>query len=264
MFESFLFGEAGLGGFASSMHWRPPAGGGAVGELVGRERAIADLRTLAAQWLGAALEPHHRFLVEKTPSHLYAVDFISQVFPEATFVHVLRDGRDVVVSWSAAATGWASWWRPALLDVDTAGLAVRVQLPIGPLYTRARAWRGCVDRMRILGERLGPRLHEVRYEDLRADPLAGTRRLLDFCGMPYDDDLVGRAVEATDLGRLDHGEGKFRGAGRTGDWQRRFGLLERLAFDRAAGGALLATGYERSRLWWLPRRAVGPKPSGTP
>lgn len=261
VFESFLFGDAGLGGCASSLHWRPPAGGGAIGELVSREEVIQDLRALAGKWLAGALEPHHRFLIEKTPGHLYMIDFISEIFPEAKFIHVLRDGRDVAVSSQAAARGWASWWGSALVQTDLSSLSVRLQLPFGTLHSRARAWQRIVDDVRTYEARLGTRLLSIKYEDVHADADTSIRTLFDFCGMPYDAALVRHAHEANDFRQFTAGETHFRRGGRIGDWRQNFSLLDRVIFDRAAGRGLVEAGYERDRMWWClgGRRARGPQ-----
>ena len=44
-----------------------------------------------------------RFAVEKSPWHLHELRLIAEVLPEARFVNVLRDGRDVAVSLSRPA-----------------------------------------------------------------------------------------------------------------------------------------------------------------
>ena len=44
--------------------------------------------------------------VEKTPANLYAVDVIERWVPGARFVHIVREGADVVASLCAVAHGW--------------------------------------------------------------------------------------------------------------------------------------------------------------
>jgi len=38
------------------------------------------------------------FILEKTPSNSMRIDFLKTIFPEAKFIHIIRDGRDVAVS----------------------------------------------------------------------------------------------------------------------------------------------------------------------
>jgi len=55
---------------------------------------------------------------------------------------------------------------------------------------------------------LGEALLEVRYEDVRSDPAQACRRLFAHCGMPHDEELVSRAVEATEFGHEDRPRGE--------------------------------------------------------
>ena len=49
--------------------------------------------------------------VEKTPSHLLSIRLITQHIPSAQFVHVIRDGRDVVASLVDAAKKFPQKWQ---------------------------------------------------------------------------------------------------------------------------------------------------------
>jgi len=39
-----------------------------------------------------------RIVIEKAPDHSFRIPFVQQVFPEAKWIHILRDGRDVTLS----------------------------------------------------------------------------------------------------------------------------------------------------------------------
>src|SRR5205807_5792933 len=58
---------------------------------------------------------------DKTPNNVLHLPLLSRLFPDAQFVHIVRDGREV-----AASLAEQSWWR------SSAGEA-------------ARWWRECVD-----------------------------------------------------------------------------------------------------------------------
>lgn len=61
--------------------------------------AIAKrIRRQLARQAGAHRDPECRFLVEKTVSNTLRVPFVHRVYPEARFVHLIRDGRAVVES----------------------------------------------------------------------------------------------------------------------------------------------------------------------
>lgn len=112
--------------------------------------------------------------------------FLSAVYPEARFVHVVRDGRAVANSflqmdWWSGWGGPARWsWGPlpARYDemwrgsdrsyVTLAGLNWRI------LIDAFEAARALVPEERWL---------EIRYEDVLADPAGGLREVLAFCGL---------------------------------------------------------------------------------
>jgi hypothetical protein len=210
-----------------------PAG---LGRIFTREELVVELRAIAERWLVRGSDDS-RFVIEKSPWHLSDLDVIAEVLPEARFVHVIRDGRDVAVSMVAARGSWSRFGRstPAAVVREAAGL-----------------W---ADAMRRGDERemlLGDRLVEVRFEELKADPRAACRRIFAHCGMPSDEELVATVVQATEFGRSpgDAGEDRAARAGRVGDWRDRFGMRDAWSFERRAGAALRETGYEPDPRWW--------------
>ena len=237
VYESWLFTpNNGLGTLFTTAHW--PAKGSGLGKLLERESLLAYVRDIAICIMEHALEPGHRFLVEKSPSHLFTMPLIGEIFPGARFIHVLRDGRDVSVSVRAATRSWLPAWR------ETFGRSI---------MTRARSWRTVVNRAAREGAQLGERFLEIRYESIHADPFAAYRQLFDFCRIPYDDDLLQTVFEKTDFRKnYKPDEARFRRGGRVGDWRTHLGLIDALFFNIVAGDTLVACGYEKNR-WWLPR-----------
>lgn len=115
--------------------------------------------------------PEAQWFVEKTPQHAASLDRIGRVYPDAAFVHLVRDGRDVAHSMFEADIGE--------VDDPAAGAAL---------------WARLVRAARHDGPRLA-RFREVRYEELFADPWGGVADLLRWLGLPADDN-VERAVVA--------------------------------------------------------------------
>src|SRR3546814_13779195 len=94
------------------------------------------------------------------------------VFPEASFVNVIRDGRDGAVS---AFIRFRSKLRADLTQLD---------------YARAYA-TGWAERIRAARQaEAGRRYMAVRYEALHADPESGAGRLSEFLGASTEPPVV--------------------------------------------------------------------------
>jgi hypothetical protein len=104
---------------------------------------------------------------DKTPAYLMHLPLLAQAFPGARFVHLVRDGREVAVSWRDA------WWGP-----DDVLLA-------------AHQWRRMINRSAADSERLpaGSRI-QVRYDALVTDPKAELTRILAFLGEEMREGLL--------------------------------------------------------------------------
>jgi hypothetical protein len=198
---------------------------GAVGHRLGlaqfmtREELAERVRAATL-----ALLPAGAFVVEKSPDHYQTVWLIAEVFPEARFIHVIRDGRDVLVS-MRAGEGWAGYTPRFARSAKDA----------------ANRWRYAVQWCREQGAGIADRFCEVQYERLHADAINETRRLFEFCGMHGG---VEEAVQATAISKYETGEDRFRRAGRVGDWRQSLGWRDRRRYWKVAGRLLTELGYE--------------------
>jgi hypothetical protein len=167
---------------------------------------------------------------DRTPSNVLEIDLLAEQFPGARFVHLVRDGRDVV---------------PSLLTME-----------FGPdrFADATLFWRTRVLRARAAGRRLGPgRYREVRYEDLVADPARSLGAVCAFAGIRYEPAMLAYHERAAELigGLRDtaHVQGVRRPptAG-VRDWRTAMADGDVKLFDALAGDALDAFGYPRSAL----------------
>ncbi len=232
--ESWLFTEKnGLGALFGFTCWSPKNTG--LGRILKREELIACVRDFAIRIMEHAILPGHRFLVEKSPSHLYTMSLINKIFTGARFIHVLRDGRDVCVSIRAASRSWEPEWR------KTFGRSI---------VSSARSWKDAVNRVRKYSAKLSEHFLEIRYESIHADPFHAYRQLFDFCSIPYNDDILQTVFDKTNFARnYKPNEAGFRRGGRVGDWCTHFSLIDAMVFNIVAGGTLVKLGYERNRIW---------------
>lgn len=252
--ESWIFSASGgLSPLFGAEHWSAesrmlqrgieprPIG---LSQMVTREELASEVRRLVERLMARRLDPSHRFLVEKTPTPYTDIGVVAEVFPDARFLHVIRDGRDMAVSLRAAALAWNPGWS------QFAGAAGRARYRA--LYRAGRSWHATLTATREVGERLDDRYTEIRYETISADPRQAIGRIFDFARIPYDARIVGEVFERTDFHRhFPGGEDRFRRGGRVGDWRRRFGVLDAVAFELGAKRGLVEVGYEPRRLLWI-------------
>jgi len=121
---------------------------------------------------------------DKTPLYMQHLPLLERLFPDALWVHLVRDGRDAALSFLSVPRGIMTegWGHPK----DAAGFA--------------RLWRTEIESARALGRRVGPdRYLELRYEDLVRDPAAELARVCTFAGLQFEADMldyVGRSDSA--------------------------------------------------------------------
>jgi len=171
--------------------------------------------------------------VEQTPETSFVLAAALRAYPEATAVHVIRDGRDVVTS--LLERGWLSAERRGADDARLAfGSYTRFWVEPGREVefesvsdaTRAAwAWR----RYATAAAAMPERTVEVRYEQLVSDPRGAARPVADRLGV--EPELVAKAFSTV----------HDRSAGR---WRRDLTPAELDDVQREAGEALVALGYE--------------------
>lgn len=114
--------------------------------------------------------------------------FFAEIFPDARFIHILRDGRAVANSWLQMP-----WWRgyrgPAQWQWGELSPAQQAQWAGAGHAFPALAGLGWVRLMDAFeaAEAALPagRCLALRYEAVLAQPRASFQRMLEFCGLPW-------------------------------------------------------------------------------
>lgn len=133
------------------------------------EASDVDWDRLGDEYL-ARVEPIRgkaALFTDKTLTNWQTLGAIRRMLPGARIVHCLRDPLET--AWSCYKHNFAS---DQLYSYDFAELAAF----FGDCLRTMTEWR----------RRYPQWIHEHRYEDLLADPEAGTRRLLAACGLAFD------------------------------------------------------------------------------
>lgn len=169
---------------------------------------------------------------DKTPLYMQFLPVLERLFPDALFVHLVRDGRDAALSFLAVPEGimTAGWGHPR----GVAGFACQ--------------WATEVRDARALGRRVGhERYLELRYEDLVAQPGRELERVCTFAGLAYDDGML-EYVGQTESAAKPHQQ-RLSQAPTPGvrNWRTELAPDDRIAFEQVAGAVLAELGYETER-----------------
>lgn len=178
---------------------------------------------------------------DKTPSYIAHVDEIVAVWPNARFVNMVRDGRDVALS-------------------------IR-QLPFGAnnVWAAGLDW-ACGIRMGLDAERRHPgQVLTVRYEDVVADPAPLLRRVCDFVGIAFNSDMLAIEKAPREVVESDKESwftNLWSGINQksVGKWRAGMSAEEQAVFSAVAGDELVQCGYdlgEHGEPTLLGRRALG-------
>jgi Sulfotransferase family len=214
-------------------------------ELVERLRSLDELdgaNALRAFYEAYAERQGKPRWGDKTPIYVEFMKRIGGQLPEARFVHLIRDGRDVALS--RAVFGGEG---PATPE------------------KAAQRWKRRIRKARNQAEKVRHYV-EIRYEDLVLEPEATLRRVCDFVELDYDPAMLDYHQGAEErLEELRHdlpaAEGQKAASGddrlarhamakepptpeRLERWKREMSAEDRAEYESVAGDLLAELGYE--------------------
>ena len=185
---------------------------------------------------------------DKTPTYVKTMRRIKRALPEARFIHVIRDGRDVTLS-------------------NNKRMMERGHREPVPAERSAARWRKRIESARADSAHLGQYL-EIRYEDLVADTEPALRKVCEFIELDFDPVMLRYHETAADrlaemAGAMPARDGRpERDAGerlkahalatkpptmeRIEVWREDMNAEDQAEFERVAGELLDDLGYARS------------------
>ncbi len=173
---------------------------------------------------------------DKTPPYVRNIDRLHSLFPEAKFIHLIRDGRDVCLS----ALSWNHFERTMSFLTEC--------WRENPVAAIALWWKRNVRLGRQQGAALGAGLYyEMHYEALVKNPTEECRKLCDFIGVQYDDSMVRfhEGKTKTDSG-LSSKEAWLPITGGLRDWTSQLSPEDIELFEATSGDLLAELGYPRA------------------
>ncbi|MEM8722703.1 MAG: sulfotransferase [Cyanobacteria bacterium P01_G01_bin.39] len=136
--------------------------------------------------------PSAEIILEKTPGNLNFVDLLNRLYPEAYFIHVIRDPRAVVASFLALKQEKWGWINPGENHFDI-----------------ARKWVRGMEKRDRAAQLLQSRFLEVRYEDMKHDQNAVLQKICNFLSLDYTCEQLQELIPHVSASDLDRTKANF-------------------------------------------------------
>ncbi|MCS3702309.1 sulfotransferase family protein [Salinibacter ruber] len=165
---------------------------------------------------------------DKTPVNTFHLDWIDRVFPKAKYVHMVRDGRDVV----------SSYLRSEIYSNSEEA---------------ADRWKKSIEMAKKFEKKRENRFLKVRYEELVRFPNKEVRRICDFLDVEFKKDMLKFKDNIEKLGdtHLPHHRGLKRpiNTDSIGKWKERLTDDQKDIIRGRIKETLSDIGYTKSREW---------------
>ena len=222
--ETYLFSH-GIGPLTERFHHGARSSPVVATIWMQREPFLDALREFCDTVFLEALDRDNRAsgrLLERTPWHVRALTLIADIYPDASVINLIRDGRDVARS---------------LVSMDW-----------GPATMREAAaeWKDAIDSWNAARPLLS-HATEVRYEEALADTAGTARQLFEWLGLDAGDAEIDASVTAA--GRSYNADTRSPALA-AGKWRTSLSPEDLDTFMEVAGATLVQTGYtvdERQR-----------------
>lgn len=192
-----------------------------------------DVRAAVRQALSAIPTKRRPQLVAKVTGWP-RVGFLREIFPNAKFIHVLRDGRPVAASF-LKVDWWRGWrgpsgWLFGDLTLDQAAEWQRHDRSFVALA--GIQWKILMDAMDSARQSVPTScMVEIKYEDLCRDPISHFRRVVEFAELEWVPEFE-RTIRGASL-RSENDK-----------WRRDFTLDQQAILESVLHGHLVRYGYE--------------------
>jgi len=130
---------------------------------------VRNLKELANRLYAEITESKNKnILIEQTPWYGQRIDILNELFPDAKYIHMIRDGRDVAISFARTP-----WWHN-----DIAQNLERWDIEVKQIISSAE---------KLLNHN---QFLQVRYEDFVENPESGLMRICAFLGVEFESPML--------------------------------------------------------------------------
>lgn len=142
-----------------------------LSKYISAEDLFINIKLFVDFIFSSPLQKKQRY-IDQTPWYALIIKFVHALFPDAIFIHMIRDGREVVNSLEKSYSNGFIWAGKDLKE-------------------RATIWvKSISSAQHYVGSRSDISYKEFRYDDLWNDPLSTIKAIADFCCIDYHTSML--------------------------------------------------------------------------
>ena len=191
---------------------------------IGTAEELRYADAVGAAYLAYAKKNGKTYWGDKTPRYVEHIPFLARLFPESKFIHLVRDGRNVALSYSHVDFGPKNVARAARLWARRVGAGIKDGRALG-----------------------SGRYLEIRNEDLAGDTTTEVKKVCSFLELDFDPLMLDENERAKgEVHKVTHHHTPAA-SGRThySEWHDEMSPGDVEMFEAVAGSTLSDLGYER-------------------
>jgi Sulfotransferase family len=217
---------------------------------------LARLDRLIKESMIEAASSQTRWIGDRNPSAIEP-----QLFPGSPHFHIIRDGRDVLISrvFHLLNRPQVSYWFQHDLELQ----ALLAKFQADPLYFQkcpdqllrhekivresARGWASLIKKnVEVLEAHPEISVMQLRYEEMHQNVELWRSKMYEFLGL---NPTEANPLNATTTPGFEEAPNRFYRKGAVGDWQNYMTDNAKSWFNEEAGETLLSLGYAQSAKW---------------
>lgn len=191
-----------------------------------------------------------QIVVDRSPNNIWSFPLLAEILPEAKFIHLIRDGRDVACSQRDVGERLRSAGREVESLRDATLRSISICAAVWAETVRF-GWESCGPDTGLAAE---GRAFTTFYENIVLSPESQVRNLCDFIGVPFQSSMLYPDQQKHDalvdniwtLRETVESPISMLSAGR---WIDHLSTTDRILFYAQGHAGLCATGYDNSVEW---------------
>jgi len=145
-------------------------------ELITKERPENYASLISLVYMSYKKGNNVRAIIDKNNYYINHLEDLPLVWPDATYIHLVRDGRDVACSY---------------LDIEKLNSTSKYKPQLSTnLLDIAREWSQNNKKIKLFGEQISTKILTIRYEDLVKYPKETLDSTCSFLNLPFDKKML--------------------------------------------------------------------------